>query len=187
MRRRGINNSRDLVRKSTYIHGSVVVNKQRSCTESPTAAANSVCAVFTLTWEGEKQRRDREVRQFGPNREWHHCQLAIPSQHCSLVLSVCVSLCSLSSAREEIRAALQSGNQPAISARHLGTVCPLSSFPRSQRANNGRGGKCCCGQRTWEQGSEENSPNGVFIWGREPHTKTAHLKGGSRAWGKEFK
>lgn len=29
----------------------------------------------------------------------------------------------------------------------------------------------------------KNSPNGVFIWGREPHTKTAHLK--KRAWGHE--
>lgn len=30
-------------------------------------------------------------------------------------------------------------------------------------------------------GQHKNSPNGVFIWGREPQTMTAHLK--MRAWG----
>lgn len=115
------------------------IHQQSCCTDLLTAAPNSVRALFTLTWEGEKRRRGRKVSQFRPNREWHYCQLAIPSQQCSLVLSVFVSLFLELSAGGDKSCAAVCGDQPAISARHLGTVCPLGSFPRSQHADNGRG------------------------------------------------
>lgn len=102
------------------------------------AALYLILTPFTLTWEGEKRRRDRKVSQFRPNREWHYCQLA--TLHDSVRWScLCWCLFSKLSKRGDKSCAAVCGDQPAISVHHLGTVCPLGSFLRSQRVDNGRG------------------------------------------------
>lgn len=137
-----------------------------SCTDSPTAVPNSVCALYRSL-----RRRRETVRWVGLDQTGSDITVKSPSPHTSIRSScLCLCLCSWSSAREEIRAsAAVCGDQPAISACHLGTVCPLGCFPRSQHADNGEDRKCCCGQGTWVMCIKENRPNGEFIWGREPH------------------
>lgn len=47
----------------------------------------------------------------------------------------------------------------------------------------GEEGSAAVGRECERRAAKENSSNGVFIWGKEPHTKTAHLK--RRAQGHE--
>lgn len=142
---------------------------------------------FNLRERGVRRKKvketKREVSPLTPNREWHYCQLSIPSQSCWLDLSVFMSLFSKLGAEEDESCAAVCGDQPVTLAHHVGTVCPLVSFPWTQQADSGWRGKHCCGQGMWGEVSKENCPNGVFIWGREPHTKTAHIK--KRALGHE--
>lgn len=126
---------------------------------------------------------------FRPNRKWHYCQLAIPSQKNSLVLSLFASLFSkLGGAGGDESCTAVCGDQPAISARHLGTVCPLGSFPWTQQANNGRGGNAAVG-RDGERRAAKKTVLMQCLFRAESHTQRqlVYRGGGSGVWRNEFK
>lgn len=88
-------------------------------------------------------------------------------------------LCSRSSVQEEIRAVLQSVE---ISLPFLLTIWGqfvlwVASLRLSKLTMDDEGSTALGRER---ERTAAKSPNGVFIWGREPHTKTSHLK--RRAW-----
>lgn len=60
------------------------------------------------------------------------------------------------------------GDQPVITARHVGTVCPFSSFPWTQQADNGRGESAAVG-RECEWRSTQKTVLMECLFGAESH------------------
>lgn len=98
------------------------------------------------------------------------------SATCNRLTNLFVYLLEKRSAPGDERGAAME-NQHAICARHLGTTCPVwwlsQGWAQSQLARTeSPAATVNC--------SKENRLNGELVWGKEPHTKTAHLKRSAR-------